>query len=213
MIGSVLWDRQSLNPKPNVESPSAVINGTSNTSPSNNSREGNFRLMSKTGKLGLTLMALAGALALVIVLGLNSSSDNGLGTQAASTSSGADRSPTIDSYDHNTDKADNVLMRKDTTKSEPNAPKSNKSLNYTSSGSLEAQVPIASSSIVDGYVTCSDMESDITEALKLFMNNFINNEAVSGEMYADCDPDNENWYDHLYGYDDYSYGELLFCFV
>lgn len=213
MIGSVLWDRQSLNPKPNVENPSAVINSTSNTSPSNNSREGNFRLMSKAAKLGLTLMALAGALALVIVLGLNSSSDNGLGTQAVSTTSGADRSPTIDSYDHNTDKADNVLMSEDTTKSEPNAPKSNKSLNYTSSGSLEAQVPTASSSIVDGYVTCSDMESDITEALKLFMNNFINNEAVSGEMYADCDPDNENWYDHLYGYDDYSYGELLFCFV
>jgi hypothetical protein len=47
------------------------------------------------------------------------------------------------------------------------------------------------------------LEKDITEALKLYISNYINNEAENNEMYANCDPDNDYWYwEYYYGYDD-----------
>jgi hypothetical protein len=37
------------------------------------------------------------------------------------------------------------------------------------------------------------------------MNNFIKDEAVSGENYANCDPEIDDWMWGLYGYSDYFY--------
>jgi hypothetical protein len=59
---------------------------------------------------------------------------------------------------------------------------------------------MVSSSVADGYETCSDLEKDITEALKLYMSNFISSEAETTYV---CDPNNENWMMEYYGYDYY----------
>ena len=85
--------------------------------------------------------------------------------------------------------------------SKPDALQSITSDYYTSIGPLQARVKMVSPSIVNGYETCSDLESDITEALKLYMEEFIMNEAVIYEVYATCDPENDNWYTDLYGDD------------
>jgi DNA excision repair protein ERCC-4 len=99
--------------------------------------------------------------------------------------------------------------------SEPDAIKSIASEYYTSPGPLQARVKMVSPSILDGYETCSDLESDVTEALKLYMDEFIMNEAEINEIYASCDPENDNWYSDLYGVDYYYYdhqfdGELVY---
>jgi hypothetical protein len=63
-----------------------------------------------------------------------------------------------------------------------------------------------SSSVTALYETCSDLEKDITEALVLYISNYIKWEAEN-EVYANCDPDNENWMMEYNGYDGYYYDD------
>jgi DNA excision repair protein ERCC-4 len=184
MAENYLWDNQSPNPTSDVENPSPAANDTAEY-PSNPVQDRAFST-SKAVKVALGLTAVAGAVALGVVLGLNSSSDETKVIQAASSASAV-----------NTVVAENNGSGKAT-----------KSINQdfsASSGPLEAKVKMVSSSITNGYETCSDLEKEITEALKLYMINYIKSEAENSEMYANCDPDNENWYWEYYGYDDYYY--------
>lgn len=185
MAENYLWDNNpSHNPRSDVENPSPAANVNA---PPNSSAKCNTFLTSKAVKLALGLTAVAGAVALGVVLGLNSSSDEPEVVQAASSATSVKSSLVAD---------DNESGKKT---------KSTKQEFYSSSGPLEAKVRMVTPSITDGYETCSDLEKDITEALKLYMSNYINSEAETNEMYAKCDPDNENWYWDYYGYDDYYY--------
>eukprot|EP00804_Cyclotella_cryptica_P003622 CCRYP_002229-RA/>CCRYP_002229-RA protein AED:0.36 eAED:0.36 QI:188/0.66/0.25/1/0.66/0.5/4/0/955 len=86
----------------------------------------------------------------------------------------------------------------------PDTPKPETSQYLTTDNPLTARMKMASSSIVNGYENCSDLEQDIREVLEIFMNKFIHREVITGEMYVNCDPNNEDWYSDLYG-DDYNY--------
>jgi hypothetical protein len=182
MADNNLWGNSpSSNPTSDVENPSPAANVNT---PPNNSAQCNSFSTSKAVKLALLLTAMAGAVALGVVLGLNSSSDKPEVVQAASLAS------SVKSV-----QVENNASGKDT--------KSKK----TSSGLLEAKVKSVSSSVIEGYETCSDLEKDITEALKLYISNYISSEAEFSEIYANCDPDNENWMNYgseYYYYHDYS---------
>jgi hypothetical protein len=185
MAENYLWDNQSPNPTIDVENPSPAFE--SNV-PTNKIAKCNTFSTSKVVKLALGLTAGAGAVALGVVLGLNSSSDEPEVIQAVSSATSV--------------KSIVAEIRESGKKT-----KSKKQEFYTSSGPLESKVKMVSSSITDGYETCSDLEKDITEALKLYVSNYINTEAETNEMYANCDPYDEYWYyDYLweqyYGYDD-----------
>eukprot|EP00956_Cyclotella_meneghiniana_P021419 scaffold39038_cov78-Cyclotella_meneghiniana.AAC.4 len=184
MADNYLWDNGDVeNPAP---ADSNIDSGSTNTQ-----GEGNARSTSKAVKLGLILVAAVGAIALGAVLGLKSDGGaeaSGLAPQAGSTA--------------------NSLAQKSTSVVDGTAPnpvkvkKSTKDGYYTSPGPLGAHVKMVSPSIVNGYETCSDLEIDITEAIKLYMNDFINSEAVSNDMYEKCDPNNDNWWWDEFGYDD-----------
>lgn len=225
MADNFLWDKESFNPGSDVENPSVSIDNiasainNNSTSTANARREGIPRSASKAIKLGLVIAALSVAVVLGVVLGRNgSSSDDGVSTSAASGTSIAQNSPVVESHEemYSPGATGNTPTMQTAIESEPDAVKSITTEYYTSAGPLEARVRMVSPSILNGYATCSDLESDITEALKLYMNEFIMNEAVVNEMYASCDPENDNWYSDLYGVDYYYYdhqlhGELHFC--
>jgi DNA excision repair protein ERCC-4 len=227
MADNFLWDKESFNPGSDVENPSVSIDNiasaiiNNNTSTANARREGIPRSASKAIKLGLVIAALSVALVLGVVLGRNgSSSDDGVSTSAASGTSIAQKSPVIESHEemYSLGVTGKTQTMQTAIESEPDAVESITTEYYTSAGPLQARVRMVSPSILNGYETCSDLESDITEALKLYMNEFIMNEAVINEMYASCDPENDNWYSDLYGVDYYYnnhdhqlYGELHFC--
>jgi len=80
---------------------------------------------------------------------------------------------------------------------------------YRSVGPLLAHVKMVSPSIAKGYATCSDLEKDISDALKHYANRVILEQAANGEYYATCDPNDPYWYDRYrynYGYNYSSYG-------
>ncbi|KAL7517624.1 hypothetical protein ACHAWX_002531 [Stephanocyclus meneghinianus] len=218
MADNFLWDKESFNPGNDVENPtvsidniaSAIINN--NTSTTNARRGGIPRFSSKAIKFGLVIAALSVAIVLGVVLGRNgSSSDDGVSTSAALGSSIAQRSPVIESHEEmfSPGAAGNTPTMQTVIESEPDAVKSITTEYYTSDGPLQARVRMVSPSILNGYETCSDLESDITEALKLYMNEFIMYEAVYNEVYASCDPENDKWYmdlnEYYYYHDEANY--------
>ncbi len=216
MADNFLWDKESFNPGSDVENPSvsmdniasAIINNKTSTT---NARRGGIpRFSSKAIKFGLVIAALSVAIVLGVVLGRNgSSSDDGVPSSAASGTSIAQKSPVIEGHEEiYSPGATGDTPTTETAASEP-AVKLTTTEYYTSAGPLEARVRMVSPSILNGYEICSDLESDITEALKLYMNEFIMNEAVVNEMYASCDPENDNWYSDLYGVDYYYYDHQL----
>jgi DNA excision repair protein ERCC-4 len=138
--------------------------------------------------VGLVLVAVASAIILGVVFGLDGSNGKPDRMESTATSSA---SSTVQ---------ENALVA--ATESKP-AAAANKQEYFTSPGPLDARVRAVSPSIINGYDTCTDLEYDIIEALKLYVNNYINEQTVSAEMYAQCDPDNDNWYYDLYDYDYY----------
>ena len=181
MADKFLWDQESPNPTSDVENPPVSVNN--NAAPESR-LEGSRCSTSKAVKLGLGLTAVAGVVALGVILGLNRSTDDPVAMQTASSAS--------------------FVTNKATQGVDESKPSTVKSANGYSISS-GAQAKMTSTSITQGYETCDDLEKDITEALKLYMSDFIANEAVMNEVYASCDPDNENWWSDIYGYDDYIY--------
>jgi hypothetical protein len=183
MADNYLWDNPSSKPTSDFENHSPAANVEA---PPNNIAQSNSFSTSKAVKLALGLTVMAGAVVLGVVLGPNSGSDKPEVVQAASSVS------LVKSV-----VAENYAPGKDTQSTEQEF--------YTSSGLLEAKIKMVSSSVTEGYDTCSDLEKDITEALKLYISNYISSEAENrnNEIYANCDPDNENWMMDYYGYDYY----------
>jgi DNA excision repair protein ERCC-4 len=188
MADTFLWDEDSLNPTGDVENPPVSIandgqEANTDSGISKSTHATNFCSTSKAAKLGLGLLASAGVVAIGVVLGLNGSKDDPVPMQAASSAS-------------------SIVKEADQGFVESNTKSINDSY-ITSPSSLEARVKMASSSSAKGfYDTCDDLEKDIIEALKLYMVDYIANEAVINEAYASCDPDNENWWWDLFWYDD-----------
>ena len=189
MADKFLWDEDSPNPTTgDVENPPVSIGNdgqeaNTDSSTPKSTHGGSFRSTSKAAKLGLGLLAFAGVVAIGVVLGINGSTDDPVPIQAASSASSIANEAAQGAVESKTVKSPNDY--------------------YTSPDSLEARVKMASSSTTQGYYdTCDDLEEDIIDALKLYMVDYIANEAVTNEMYASCDPDNENWWWDLYGYDD-----------
>ncbi|KAL3795470.1 hypothetical protein HJC23_000828 [Cyclotella cryptica] len=214
MADNFLWDKESFNPGSDVENPSVSIDNiasaidNTNTSTANARSEGIPRSVPKALKLGLVIAVLSVAVVLGVALGRNgSSSDDGVSTLAASGGSIAQQSPVMESHEemYAPGATGNTPTMQTAVEPKPDAVKSIATEYYTSAGPLQARVRMVAPSILNGYETCSDLESDITEALKLYMDEFIMNEAVVNEMYANCDPDNDNWYSDLYGIDYYYY--------
>jgi len=218
MADNFLWDKESFNPGNDVENPSVSIDNiasamfNNNTSTTNARRGGIPRSSSKAIKFGLVIAALSVAIVLGVVLGRNgSSSDDGVPTSAAAGTSVAQKSPVIEGHEeiYSSGATGDTPTIETAIEFEPDSVKLTTTEYYTSAGPLQARVRMVSPSILNGYETCSDLESDITEALKLYMNEFIMNEAVVNEMYASCDPENDNWYSDLYGVDYYYYDHQL----
>eukprot|EP00804_Cyclotella_cryptica_P004660 CCRYP_019470-RA/>CCRYP_019470-RA protein AED:0.07 eAED:0.07 QI:559/1/1/1/1/1/3/377/1074 len=217
MADNYLWDKQSPNPSQDVENPpvpndniASVVNSSS-ISTGSTQHERRSLAISKTMKLGFVFVALSVAVVLGVTLTLErKSSLGGATSETVSASAIAASSPTGESGIENesSNQADNTHTTLSLIETKPDDLHSMKTEYYTSLGPLEARVKMVSPSIVNGYESCSDLEGDITEALKLYMNKFIMNEAVSGEMNANCDPENENWWWDLYGYSNYYYDEV-----
>jgi len=148
----------------------------SNTS-ANSRHDSSRRSTSKALKLGLIILAVSGIVTVGVALGLrNNSTDDSVATQTA---------------------AANLVVQESFVSevtSEPDSPNPKKQ-------KTKAE---ASRFFASGYETCADLEKDITNAFKLYIDKYIANEAVTNEMYASCDPDNENWMDDYY-YDYYYY--------
>jgi hypothetical protein len=225
MVDKFLCDKQSPNPAHDAENPSTSIDNIACAISSRNAattsatrREGSPRSISKAITLGLVFIGLSVVVVFGVVLGRNDTSrDDVVATQAASGSSIAQQIFVSESQEekYSPDATGDTPMIQTAIESESNALKSTASEYYTSTGPLQARVKMVSPSILDGYETCSDLERDITEALKLYMDEFIMNEAVVNEIYASCDPDNDDWYSDFFGgeyyyYDHQYYGALLF---
>jgi DNA excision repair protein ERCC-4 len=196
MVDNFLWDKESPKPTTDIENPPSAVDNIASAIAmrggnitSATRREGSSSV-SKSLKMGLVFVAGVGAITLGVVFGLDRSS--GKPVRMESTTSSA--SSTVQ---------ESALVA--TTESKP-AAVANKQEYFTSSGPFDARVRAVSPSITNGYETCSDLENDIVEALKLYVNDYINEQAVSAEMYAQCDPDNDNWYWDLYD-DDYYYND------
>jgi hypothetical protein len=194
MAENFLWDKESPKLTADVENPQAAVDNIASAMSggniSSNARRENSSSTAKAVKLGLVLIAVAGAITLGVVLGLNSSPS--APNSMESTTSTSSASSTVQ---------ESALAA--AAESKPAAVKTIKQEYFTSPGPLDARVRAVSPSIINGYDTCTDLENDIIEALKLYMNDYINEQAVSAEMYAQCDPDNDNWYYDLYDYDYY----------
>ena len=188
MADKFLWDEESPNPTGDAENPHT---STKNNAP--DVRHGaNQCSTSKATKLGLGLVAVAGAVSLGVVLALGGSKDEPVAIQVASSASFVT----------------NEAVRGAVAESKPQTVKSTNDYD-ASPGSLEPRVKMTpSASITKKYDTCNDLENDILEALKLYMTDYITEQAVSEELYANCDPDNDNWWWDVYGYDDYDYHDL-----
>ena len=178
MADNFHWDNDLPNPTQDVENPSAVQNKESNTNTntatsgsSSPHHVGSSRPASKALKLSLVFLALAAVVAVGVALGLrNNSTDDTVATQTA---------------------AANLVVQESFVSevtSEPDSPNPKKQ-------KTKAE---ASRFFASGYETCADLEKDITNAFKLYIDKYIANEAVTNEMYASCDPDNENWMDDYY---------------
>lgn len=225
MAGNFFWGKESFNPGSDVENPSVFIDNVAsptnnhNTPAANAPGEGISRSPSKAVKLGLVIAALSVAIVLGMVLGRNGSSrNNGVSTSASSQTSIAQQSHAIEISDaiFSPGATGNTPTVQAVVESEPDNVKLITTEYYTSAGPLKARVRMASPSILNGYETCADLESDIAEALKLYMNEFIMNEAEVNEIDAICDTGNDSWHSDLYGFDfDYNdhqlQGELHFC--
>jgi DNA excision repair protein ERCC-4 len=181
MADKFLWDQESPTPTSDVENPPVSVN---NNAVPESRPEGSRCSTSKAVKLGLGLTAVAGVVALGVIFGLYGSTDDPVAMQTASSASSV------------TNKASQGA-----DESKPSTVKSANGFSISSG----AQAKMTSTSITHGYETCNDLEKDITDALKLYMSDFIANEALMNEVYASCDPDNENWWSDIYGYDDYVY--------
>ena len=183
MAEKFLWDKQSNNPTPDVENPPIVADSIAEaiSVDGNICRKGNACLTSKAMKLGLVLAVVAGTVVLGVLLGLNSSSNEPLTTKPTAAIS---RNSISDSG-HDTNK--NFMSVREEYYVVPDS---------------DAKVNLALPSMMNGYETCSDLEKDFTDALKIFFKDYIENEAVSNEIYAQCDPNNDNWYWDQYQYDD-----------
>ncbi|KAL7480963.1 hypothetical protein ACHAW6_006647 [Cyclotella cf. meneghiniana] len=214
MANNYHWDKQSPNPSHDVENASLPINTgdsaiSSTGAPAGNTRpEGSSRSISRTKKLGFVVVSLSFVVVLVMTLALQHSSSSGYGgeTEIASASAITPSSPTSEISISNTspNEADDTPTGQSPIETKLDDFNSIKPEYYTSVGPLKARVKVVSPSIVNGYESCSDLERDMTEAMKLYMNAFIMNEALSGENYANCDPENENWLRDLHG-NDYDY--------
>jgi DNA excision repair protein ERCC-4 len=189
-------DKQFHKPTHDVENPSVPINNIPSASHVESSRS-----ISKTMKLGIVLLALSVAVVLGVTLSAWSLRDGGTTKESVPASAIAPSNPMSESSIKNesSNEADNTPTAQNAKGAKPEP------VYYTSDGPIESRVKMISPSIVNGYESCSDLESDITEVLKLYMNNFIKSEAVSGEKYANCDPENDDWMWGLYGYSDYFY--------
>ena len=202
-----------------AENPSFSVDNTSSATSNNNIFANNARHdprpASKAVKQGLFVLMVSVAVILVVALGRNGSSNN-YGASTAPESSIARQPPLSESYEEINSPGTHgkTPMTETAVESKHDALKSITSEYYISNGPLQARVKMGSPSILNGYETCSDLERDVVEALKIYMNDFILNEAVSNEEYATCDPANDNWHafsDGYYYYDNnYDYGELHF---
>lgn len=201
-----------------IENIPPAINHT-NTSSSNAFAP---RSASTAVKLGLVMLAVCAAIFLCLVFARNGpSSDDGVAAQAASGISIAQQSPVSENDEEipHTGVTGETPMVDSPIESKPDVFQSNTSQYYTSSGPLQGRMRLVSPSILDGYETCSDLESDIAEALKLYMDEIIMWEAVVNEIYSYCDLENDNWfYESGFNFfdDQYYYGEcnsflLSFC--
>lgn len=145
-----------------IKNPSLAANVNA---PPHNSAQCNSFSTSKAAKLAVGLTAMAGAVALGVLLGLNSGSDKPEVVQAASSASSVESVV-----------AENYAPGEETKSTEQE------------------------------FYTCSDLEKDIAEALKLEISNWISMDATN-EAYAHCDPDNENWLMEYLGNDYYYYDD------
>jgi hypothetical protein len=174
MADNFCWDNDLPNPTQDVETAVQNNGPDSNThTPTSSARPtSSHRSTSKTLKLSLVFLALATVVAVGVALGLRSSSstDDSIATQTAAASSVVQEKFVSEV----TSELDSPNPKKQKPKAE------------------------ASRSFASGYETCADLEKDITDALELYIDKYIANEAVSNEKYASCDPDNDNWMDDYY---------------
>ena len=174
MADNFCWDNDLPNPTQDVET--AVQNNgpdrNTHTPTSSPRPTSSHRSTSKTLKLSLFFLALATVVAVGVALGLrgSSSTDDSIATQTAAASSVVQEKFVSEV----TSELDSPNPKKQKTKAE------------------------ASRSFASKYETCADLEKDITDALELYIDKHIANEAVSNEKYASCDPDNDNWMDDYY---------------
>jgi hypothetical protein len=195
MAENFLWDKEPPKPTTDIENPPSAVDNIASAiamSGDNNitsaTRRAGSSSISRSLKVGLVLVAVASAIILGVVFGLDGS--NGKPDRMESTATSSASSTVQES----------ALVA--ATESKP-AAAANKQEYFTSPGPLDARIRAVSPSIINGYDTCTDLENDIIEALKLYVNNYINEQTSSAEMYAQCDPDNDNWYYDLYDYDYY----------
>lgn len=205
----------SSNIWPDAENPPfAINNATGNNNNSSTKARSDPCPSSKAVKLGIVVLAVSVAVVLVVALARNGFSNTyGVRTSTTSESSIALQNPASETYEEINSPGTHgeTPMKEAEVEPKPDAFQSITSEYYISDGPLQARVKMVSPSILNGYETCYDLERDIVEALKLYMNDFIVNEAVMNEEYATCDPENENWhsdadgyfyYDHQYFYGD-----------
>jgi hypothetical protein len=165
--------KYSTNPTSDVENPPIATNHyvEFELSHSNNAKYTSI-FTSKAAKLALSLAAVGGAAAIGVALGLNNLPDKPVLNQDASTAISF-KTPVAESKDSN--KAETKSIK------QPDL------------------IDAVSHSITNRYETCSDLEKDITEALKPYFTDYINNEAENKEIYASCDPNNIDWwYENVY---------------
>lgn len=183
MADKFLWEKESPNPTSDVENPPVSIDSNA----SDVCHEDTSCSTPKAVKVGLGLVALAGTIALGVVLGLNGSKDEPIAKQVASSASAVTHTAVqgaVESKSHTVESTND---------------------NNAYPESLDERIKKTSLSTTQKYDTCDDLENDIIEALKLYMADYITDEAVTNEVYASCDPDNDNWWWDVYGYDDYVY--------
>lgn len=173
MADNYLWDKDSTNPTSDVESPpvSSGDSAVTESSDGNNSKCISI-LTSKEVKLALGLAAVGGAAV-----------------------GGAAAIGVVLSLPPN-----KPVFRPDASSASSFKTPVAESKDFSEAATVDAQVKMVSPSITNGYETCAGLENDITEALKLYFTDYIHNEAENNEIYASCDPDDENWYYDYYGY-------------
>lgn len=206
-----LWDKDITNPTSDNDLESPTVNaedtiGNVSEDQTVHSPVTSGRSISKGVKLGAVLVLLTVAVVLALTLGLDIGSTGGEGGVPVNGAAVQQGSGSASSSSVGTDTATTSTS---ITKDSLIAPSDNTQY-FTSTGPLPSKLKMISPAITNGYETCSDLEKDIVEAMKHSANSIIMEQVESSEMYASCDPENDDWYsayyEEHYGYD-YHYWE------